>query len=90
MIYSHCKESIHLQTISKGKGTKMIKGKAILGATDKRIDCFNACKANNDNCHSCPYKDICEREEYFPNHYDGIDCSDYIPADYTVKGNVFC
>ena len=65
--------------------------KAIFGATDKRIECWTACKANKDYCKSCPFNGTCESEEYFPDIYDGIDTKGlYIPADYEMKGNVFC
>ena len=64
--------------------------KAIFGATDKRIECYNECIKNKDFCRSCKYNGFCENEEYFPFEYDGIKTEYYIPSDYEMKGNIFC
>lgn len=64
--------------------------KAVFGATDKRIECYSACVSNKDLCKTCPFKGLCDTEEYFPEEYDGINCEGYIPADYIRKGNIFC
>ena len=63
--------------------------KPVLQATEKRIACYNACKTNRDYCKSCPFKGICDSEEYFPEQKNGIDCSDFIPADYVKSGCFF-
>ena len=65
--------------------------KPVFGATEKRIECHNACKANND-CRKCPFYNLCDQVEYFPISYDGITSEDgeFIPADFIMKGNVFC
>ena len=66
----------------------MEKGKAIFGATDKRIECHSACVSHHE-CRECPFYGLCENEDYFPSYYDGINCEDFIPSNYVKSGNLF-